>query len=46
MVLAMEGKKLLEFWNKFHNFRSSIKIPMNFYSFNLVLAILKINRQI
>jgi hypothetical protein len=42
MVLAMEGKNLLEFRNKFHNFRISIKIHLNFYGFNLVLARLKV----
>jgi hypothetical protein len=36
MVLAMEGKNLLEFWDKIPNFRNSIKISMNFYRFNLV----------
>jgi hypothetical protein len=46
MVLAREGKNLLEFRNKIHNFRISIRIPMNFYRFTLVLARLKINRQI
>jgi hypothetical protein len=34
----MEGKNLLEFRDKFPNFRNSIKISMNFYRFNLVLA--------
>jgi hypothetical protein len=42
MVLSKEGKNLMEFRNKFHNFRSPIKIPMNFYRFNLVLARLKL----
>jgi hypothetical protein len=46
MVLAMEGKNLLEFRDKFHNFRISIKVPLNFYRFNLILARLKFNRQI
>jgi hypothetical protein len=32
----------LKFRNKFHNFRISIKIPLNFYRFNLVLARLKL----
>jgi hypothetical protein len=41
-VLAMEVKNLLEFGNKFHNFRSSIKIPMNFYRFNHILERLKL----
>jgi hypothetical protein len=36
------GKNLLEFRDKFHNFRISIKIPLNFYRFNLVLARLKV----
>jgi hypothetical protein len=36
------GKNLLEFRNKFHNFRISIKNPLNFYRFNLVLARLKL----
>jgi hypothetical protein len=38
----MEGENLLEFRNKFHNFRCSIKILMNFYMFNLVLVRLKL----
>jgi hypothetical protein len=42
MVLAMEGENLLEFRDIFHNFRISIKIPLNFYMFNLVLARLKL----
>jgi hypothetical protein len=42
MLLAMEGENLLEFRNIFHNFRISIKIPLNFYMFNLVLARLKV----
>jgi hypothetical protein len=42
MLLAMEGGNLLEFRNIFHNFRISIKIPLNFYRFNLVLARLKV----
>jgi hypothetical protein len=42
MVLTTEGKNLLEFRNKFHNFRISIKIPLNFYRFNLVLVRLKL----
>jgi hypothetical protein len=42
MVLAMEGKNLLHFRNKIHNFRISIKNPLNFYKFNLVLARLKL----
>jgi hypothetical protein len=42
MVLAMEGGNLLEFRDKFPNFRNSIKISMNFYRFNLVLARLKL----
>jgi hypothetical protein len=42
MVLAMEGKNLLKFRDKFPNFRNSIKISMNFYRFNLVLARLKL----
>jgi hypothetical protein len=28
---VMEGKNLLEFRNKFHNFKSSTKLYMNFY---------------
>jgi hypothetical protein len=36
------GKNLLESRDKFHNFRISIKIPLNFYRFNLVLARLKV----
>jgi hypothetical protein len=42
MLLSMEGKNLLEFRDKFPNFRNSIKISMNFYNFNLVLARLKL----
>jgi hypothetical protein len=42
MVLAMEGKNLLEFRNNFHNFRNSIKFSMNFYRFKLALARLKL----
>jgi hypothetical protein len=42
MVLAMEGKTLLEFRNYFHNFRNSIKFYMNFYRFKLALARLKL----
>jgi hypothetical protein len=38
----MEGKNLLEFRNKFHNFRSSIKFSMNLYRFKLALARLKL----
>jgi hypothetical protein len=38
----MEGRNLLEFRNKFHKFRISIKNPLNFYRFNLVLARLKL----
>jgi hypothetical protein len=36
------GENLLEFRNKFCNFRILIKIPLNFYRFNLVLARLKL----
>jgi hypothetical protein len=32
------GKNLLEFRDNFQNFRISIKIYMNFYMFNLILA--------
>jgi hypothetical protein len=42
MVLAMGGGHLLEFSDKFPNFRNSIKNYMNFYRFNLVLARLKL----
>jgi hypothetical protein len=42
MVLAMEGKNLLKFRDKFPNFRNSIKISMNFYRFKLALARLKL----
>jgi hypothetical protein len=35
-------EKLLELRNNFHNFRSSIKISMNFYRFKLDLARLKL----
>jgi hypothetical protein len=42
MVLAMEGKNLLEFRSNFHNFRNSIKFSMNFYRFKLALARLKL----
>jgi hypothetical protein len=35
------GKNILEFRDKFHIFMISIKIPLNFYRFNLVLARLK-----
>jgi fatty-acid desaturase len=42
MVLAVEGKNLLEFRNNFHNFRSSIKFSMNFYEFKLALVRLKL----
>jgi hypothetical protein len=42
MVLAMEGKNLLKFRDKFPNFRNSIKNSMNFYRFNLILARLKL----
>jgi hypothetical protein len=42
MVLAMEGKTLLEFRDKFSNFRNSIKNSMNFYRFKLPLARLKL----
>jgi hypothetical protein len=42
MVLAMEGKNLLEFRDNFHNFRNSIKFSMNFYRFKLALARLKL----
>jgi hypothetical protein len=38
----MEGKNLLEFRDKFPNFRNFVKISMNFYRFNLVLARLKL----
>jgi hypothetical protein len=38
----MEVKNLLEFTDKIHNFRISIKISLNFYRFNLVLEILKL----
>jgi hypothetical protein len=38
----MEGQNLLEFRDKFPNFSNSIKISMNFYRFNLVLARLKL----
>jgi hypothetical protein len=38
----MEGKNLLKFKNKFHNFRSYTKIYKNFYRFKLVLARLKL----
>jgi hypothetical protein len=41
-VLAMEWKNLLEFRDKFPNFRISIKISMNFDRFNLVLARFKL----
>jgi hypothetical protein len=46
MVLSMEGNNLLEFRDNFDKFRISIKISLNFYMFNLVLARLKFNRQI
>jgi hypothetical protein len=46
MVLAMEGKTLLEFRDKFPNFRNSIKNSKNFYRFNLVLARLKLTGKI
>jgi hypothetical protein len=36
--LAMDGKNLLEFSNKFHNFRSYIQICMDFYRLKLDLA--------
>jgi hypothetical protein len=36
------AENLLEFRNKFHNFRISIKIPLDFYRFNLVLVRLKL----
>jgi hypothetical protein len=39
---AMEGKNLLEFRNKNHNFRNSIKFSMSFYRFKLALARLKL----
>jgi hypothetical protein len=42
MVLAMDGKYLQELRNNLHNFSISIKIPLNFYRFNLVLARLKV----
>jgi hypothetical protein len=42
MILAMEGNNILEFRDKFPNFRNCIKISMNFYRFNLVLARLKL----
>jgi hypothetical protein len=42
MVLAMEGKNLLEFRDNFHNFRNYIKFSMNFYRFKLALARLKL----
>jgi hypothetical protein len=42
----MEGKNLLEFRDKIHNFKISIKNPLNFSRFNLVLARLKFNRKI
>jgi hypothetical protein len=38
----MEGKNLLKFKNKFHNFRSYTKIYKNFYRFKLALARLKL----
>jgi hypothetical protein len=38
----MEGENLLEFRDKFPNFRNSIKISMNFYRFKLALARLKL----
>jgi hypothetical protein len=41
-VFATEGKNLVEFRNKFHNFRCSTKFYMNFYSFKLDLARLKL----
>jgi hypothetical protein len=41
-VLVVEGKNLLEFKNEFHNFRISIKNPLNFYRFNLVPVRLKL----
>jgi hypothetical protein len=40
--LPWKGENLLEFSNKFHNFRSSIKFSMNFYRFKLDLARLKL----
>jgi hypothetical protein len=36
------GENLLEFRNKFPNFRNSIKISMKFYRFKLALARLKL----
>jgi hypothetical protein len=39
----MEGKNLLKFKNKFHNFRSYTKIYKNFYRFKLALARLKLS---
>jgi hypothetical protein len=42
MVLAMEGKNLMEFRNNFHNLRSSIKFSVNFYRFKLTLSRLKL----
>jgi hypothetical protein len=42
MVLAMKGKKLLEFRDNFHNFMNFIKNSMNFYRFKLALARLKL----
>jgi hypothetical protein len=41
-VLSMEVKNILEFRDNFQNFRNSIKISMNIYRFNLVLARLKL----
>jgi hypothetical protein len=38
----MEGKNLLELRNNFHNFWNSIKFSMNFYTFKLALARLKL----
>jgi hypothetical protein len=38
----MEGKNLLEFRDKFHNFRNSIEFSMNLYRVKLALAILKL----
>jgi hypothetical protein len=41
-VLAMEGKNILEFRNKFHNFMGSTKFYMNFYSIKLDFRKIKI----
>jgi hypothetical protein len=38
----MKGKNLLEFRNKFHNFRSYTKFYENLYRFKLALARLKL----